>query len=58
MADLEAIDGEEAAEDALLEARAEHDHVVLLIHGGGFAAIAGKQKQQQMREEEVDGKWN
>ena len=34
-AHLEAVDGEEAAEDALLEPRAEHDHVVLLIHGGG-----------------------
>ncbi len=31
---LEAVDGEEAAEDALLEARPQHDHVVLLIHGG------------------------
>ena len=32
-AHLEAVDGEEAAEDALLEPRAQHDHVVLLIHG-------------------------
>lgn len=30
---LEAIDGEEAAEDAFLEAGAEHYHVVLFIHG-------------------------
>ena len=29
---LEAIDGEEAADDALLEPRPQHDHVVLLIH--------------------------
>ena len=31
---LEAVDGEEAAEDALLEPRAQHDHVVLHVHGG------------------------
>jgi len=32
---LEAIDGEEAADDALLEPRPQHDHVVLLIHPAG-----------------------
>ena len=36
-AHLEAVDGEEAAEDALLEPRAQNDHVVLLVHGGGSA---------------------
>ena len=30
--DLEAIDGEKAAEDALLEPRPQHDHVVLHVH--------------------------
>lgn len=35
---LEAVDGEEAAEDALLEPRAQHDDIVLLIHGCGGAA--------------------
>lgn len=35
MQNLEAVDGEEAGEDALLEAGPEHDDVVLLIHGGG-----------------------
>jgi hypothetical protein len=29
---LESIDGEEAAEDALLETRSQHDHVVLHVH--------------------------
>ena len=29
---LEAIDGEKTAENALLETRAQHDHIVLLIH--------------------------
>lgn len=33
---LEAIDGEEAADDAFLEPRPQHDHVVLLIHPAGF----------------------
>ncbi len=32
---LEAIDGEQAGDDALLEARAEHNGVILLVHGGG-----------------------
>ena len=31
---LEAVDGEEAAEDALLEPRPQHDDVVLDVHGG------------------------
>ena len=38
-AHLEAVDGEEAAEDALLEPRAQHDHVVLLIHGGAAGPV-------------------
>lgn len=33
MQNLEAVDGEEAAEDALLEASPEHDDIILLIHG-------------------------
>jgi hypothetical protein len=39
---LEAVDGEEAAEDALLEPRAQHDHVVLHVHGArvGAAGVA------------------
>jgi hypothetical protein len=57
-ADLEAVDGEEAAEDALLEPRAEHDHVVLLVHGGGFAAIAGEQSRCGRRKEVEEEKWN
>jgi hypothetical protein len=36
-AHLEAVDREETAEDALLEPRAQNDHVVLLVHGGGSA---------------------
>ena len=32
MENLEAVDGEEAADDAFLEPRPQHDHVVLLIH--------------------------
>ena len=38
-AHLEAVDGEEPAEDALLESRAQHDHVVLLIHGGAAGPV-------------------
>ena len=30
--DLEAIDGEEAGDDALLQAGAQHDSVILVIH--------------------------
>ena len=46
-AHLEAVDGEETAEDALLEPRAQNDHVVLLIHGwlpGEAAATAAKRR--------------
>jgi hypothetical protein len=55
---LEAVDGEEAAEDALLEARPEHDHVVLLIHGScscacSVAAAGGGSKARTSREEEA-----
>jgi len=31
--DLEAIDREKAAEDALLEPSPEHDYIILFIHG-------------------------
>ena len=52
---LEAVDGEEAAEDALLEPRAQHDHVVLLVHGGAgwlAAAIAGEQSGSRWEQEQ------
>jgi len=51
---LEAVDGEEAAEDTLLEPRAEHDHVVLLIHGGVgelVAVVPGEQEASARRAE-------
>jgi hypothetical protein len=58
---LEAVDGEEAAEDALLEPRAQHDDVVLHVHGarGGQPAspsIARSRKtmEERGREESVD----
>jgi hypothetical protein len=40
-AHLEAVNGEEATEDALLEPRAQHDHVVLLVHGWRPASRGG-----------------
>lgn len=33
MKDLEAVDGEEATEDTLLEPGSKHDDVILFIHG-------------------------
>ena len=50
-AHLEAVDGEEPAEDALLEPRAQHDHVVLLIHGCPARWLL---RRRRRAEEEVD----
>lgn len=44
--DLEAIDGEEAAENALLEAGAEDDDIVLLIHG---REVEGSERRRKRR---------
>jgi hypothetical protein len=52
-AHLEAVDGEEAAEDALLESRAEHDHIVLLIHGGRARVSTGRTGAADGREQDV-----
>ena len=46
---LEAVDGEEAAEDALLEPCPQHDDVVLDVHGGGDR-IAWRAKSDRWRE--------
>jgi hypothetical protein len=46
---LEAVDGEEAAEDALLEPRPQHDDVVLDVHGG-VDRIARRAKSDRWRE--------
>jgi hypothetical protein len=50
---LEAVDGEEAAEDALLEPRAEHDHIVLLIHGGRAQVSTGRAGAADGRERDA-----
>ena len=54
-AHLEAVDGEEAAEDALLEPRAQDDHVVLLVHGGfsGGSGSPGAKAAMRRRDEGV-----
>ena len=51
--DLEAIDGEEAAEDAFLEAGAEHNDVVFFIHGRelGEERCGGKRDAGEKRNE-------
>ena len=47
------VDGEEAAEDALHEPCAQHDHIVLLIHGGGemVAVVPGEREASARRAE-------
>ena len=46
---LEAVDREEAAEDALLEPRAQHDHVVLHVHGGRAASPVDREIEKRWR---------
>lgn len=61
MQNLEAVDGEEAGEDALLEAGPEHDDVVLLIHGGGPSPatiggwVGGAGIEQRRRRRDLGG---
>lgn len=52
---LEAIDGEQAAEDAFLEAGAEHNHIILFIHGAAAGALSKRSSSESSNEGRAAG---